>query len=503
MNAVVLLLAAVRMATPFTDGAVLQRDRAVPVWGSAAPGETVTVSFGGQTKRATADAEGAWRVDLDPLKASKEGRELVATGKDGKPVAAKDVLVGEVWMCAGQSNTDCPIWGPRPRYRDGQGSLTISMTVKPWVRLVKVPRLPLDRPAAFTRICWKRMTPEDLAPEPHVARPSAMGYCFALELANALDVPIGLLDASWGGTRIEPWTPQSGFESVEGLESERTWEFLPKEKFVNGFKVKGVGSYHQQPTALWNGMVAPLAPMAIRGMIWYQGCSNAGAPDRYCAKMHALYNGWTKEFANPDLSLYFVQLAPYAYRPGGGDLVGLQLAQAQFAAEEPHAAMAVIGDVGNVWDIHPNDKRTVARRLAAHALKRDYGYDWMEDESPTLRDWKIEDGAFRLTFDHAKQLYVYNMDKSLTTGFEVCGTNGVWRPADVQNFQVTTNRFNKPVSEGTVAGTTLVVAAKDVPEPKKLRYLHSSPWFANLYNEASLPIGPFRIGEDAPGGAAQ
>lgn len=482
--------ATLRMATPFTDGAVLQRERTVPVWGDAAPGETVTVSFGEYKGTAVADAKGVWRVELLAMKASKAGRELVATGADGKSIMAKDVLVGEVWMCAGQSNTECPVWGENPRFRDGQGALTISMTVKPYVRFVKVKRQSRDRPATFARVCWKRMVPEEMVYKPELPLPSAMGCYFALELANALDVPIGLIDTSWGGTRIEPWTPQSGFESVKDLELERTWEFLPRERFVNGFKVNGIRSYHQQPCALWNGMVASFAPMAVRGMIWYQGCNNAGEPERYCSKMHALYNGWAKEFANPDLSFYFVQLAPYK-----SDWHRIQEAQARFAAEEPHAAMSVIGDVGNIDDVHPNEKRTVAKRLAAHALKRDYGYDWVEDESPTLKDWKIEGGAFKLMFNHAKQFYVYNPDRSLTTGFEVCGADGVWKPAEIANFLETKDRSGKPIREGSVDGTTLIVVSKEVSEPKRLRYLHSAPWFANLYNEASLPMGPFHIGD--------
>ena len=162
----------------------------------------------------------------------------------------------------------------------------------------------------------------------------------------------------------------------------------------------------QLPSRLWNEMVNPFAPMAMRGMIWYQGCSNSGdvPVERYARMMHALYNGWSKKFENPSLKLYFVQLAPW----GGGCHPEFQQVQQRFAEAEPNAAMAVINDLGNLTDIHPCDKETVARRLAVHALKRDYGFTAIEDESPKLRSWRIEGDRFVMTFDHAKSFYIYN-----------------------------------------------------------------------------------------------
>ena len=177
--------------------------------------------------------------------------------------------------------------------------------------------------------------------------------------------------------------------------------------------------------------------MACRGFIWYQGCHNAGEYQRYCAKMHALYNGWAKEFQNPDLKLYFVQLAPW----GNAGIANIQMAQAKFAAEEKNAAMAVINDVGNLTDIHPNDKRTVAKRLAVHALKRDYGWDFLRDNSPTLKSWKIEGDKFILSFNDAQGWYVYNHtmgDQSV--GFELAGADGVFKPARLVNVKKVEHR---------------------------------------------------------------
>ena len=207
--------------------------------------------------------------------------------------------------------------------------------------------------------------------------------------------------------------------------------------------------------------------------------------------MHALYNGWAKEFQNPDLKLYFVQLAPW----GNAGIANIQMAQAKFAAEEKNAAMAVINDVGNLTDIHPNDKRTVAKRLAAHALKRDYGWDFLHDNSPTLKSWKVEGDKFILSFNDAQGWYVYNHtmgDQSV--GFELAGADGVFKPARLVNAKMTPHyRTKKPEFRGVVEGKDLIVAADGVKEPKKLRYLFSAPWFGGLYNEVCLPLGAFEI----------
>jgi sialate O-acetylesterase len=206
--------------------------------------------------------------------------------------------------------------------------------------------------------------------------------------------------------------------------------------------------------------------------------------------MQALYNGWATEFRNPDLSLYFVQLAPWGFK----NIALIQEAQAKFAAAEKNAAMAVINDVGNLHDIHPNDKRTVAKRLSLHALKRNYGWKHVQNESPTLKSWRIEGNKFILSFNDAESFYVYNNDFSLTTGFEICGADGVWKPAKIANFKSSVRR-GKKIFLGSVDGKDIVVAAEGVAAPKKLRYLYSAPWFGSLYGESGLPVGAFHIGE--------
>ena len=503
------VFAKIEMGTPFSDGAVLQRGMKVPVWGKVTPvpgksQRTVTVSFGGQEKTAVVEAfSGRWKVELDPMEASKESRALkvqeLAPGflfdEVRDTVEVKDVLVGEVWMCSGQSNTECPIWGENPHYRDGQGSTIIQMTVRPWVRLVRTPRLSSVKPKLDVKATWMPMTPDGLPYARGVEMPSAMGYLFALELANALDIPIGLVDSSWGGTNIDAWTPRSGYEGIDALKDIAALPTLDETAFAEARKngvyksTYGHGQWHQQPSALWNGMVAAYAPMAIRGFIWYQGCHNSGEPQRYCDKMHALYNGWAKEFTNPDLKLYFAQLAPF-----GNGWYATDLAQAKFEAEEKNAAMAIINDVGCLTDIHPNDKRTVAKRLALHALKRDYGFDWIADNSPTLKGWKIDGNKFVLSFNDAKSWYLYNTDWSVANGFEVCGTNGVWTAAAIENLQGTEDAGRQHGNcRGRITGPNLIISAKGVDKPVGLRYLYQKPWNGNLYNEFALPLGAFEI----------
>lgn len=478
--------AKVKLAAPFTDGMVLQREMPVRVWGTADAGEKVKVIFGDASVDAVADAYGKWLVELPAMKACKTGRTLAVND-----IRISDVLVGEVWMCAGQSNTDCPIWGASPRYRDGWGSMMLMTTDRPFVRLVKTPRTMALEPKLDIEVEWMKMTPALWdAYKAGKRMPSAMGYYYALELANALDVPVGIIDSSWGGTNIDTWTPRSGYKGISGLEIERDWKVVPADEWKSSMAKGPIAAAHKQTSALWYGMVAAYTPMAVRGFIWYQGCSNSGEPERYASKMQALYNGWATEFRNPDLSLYFVQLAPWGFK----NIALIQEAQAKFAAAERNAAMAVINDVGNLNDIHPNDKRTVAKRLSLHALKRNYGWKQVQNESPTLKSWKIEGNKFILSFNDADGFYVYNADRRLTTGFEVCGADGVWKPAKISNFKSSMSRGKKRYL-GPVDGKDLVIVADGVAEPKKLRYLYSEPWFGSLYSEAGLPVGAFHIGD--------
>ena len=467
---IALFLAAVIPAAPFSDHAVLQRERPVPVWGRADPGEKVSVSFAGVTKETAADAEGRWRVDLPALKASDEGRDLRINDK-----VIRDVLVGEVWMCSGQSNMEIPVVGSSPRARDRQGAMVGAMTRMPKVRFMNANDLrssPVPLAMPEKAFAWKELNFENVGGDEAF---TAIGYYFVRELHIALGIPVGIVGTYWGGTRIEPWTPKAGFDSL-----------------ANGAKLLELGVNrkdkrpHQEPMGCWNRMVEPFAPMAMRGLLWHQGCANAGESDTYCELMHALYNGWSKRFENPDLELYFCQLA--AYR---GNFYPLQLAQAKFAREEKHAAMVVTADAGNLADIHPNEKEIVARRLALLALARDYGFAF-DPESPTFVSAKAEGDAVRIVLDHAKGLYHYRPDWTDESGFEIAGADGVFKPAKIANFKPDYNskgQLRRP--NGVLVGEGILLKADGVTAPAKVRHLFKTPFLPCFFNGLNLPLGAF------------
>lgn len=464
--------AAVRLAAPFTDGAVLQRGARVPVWGTAAPGEAVRVTFAGQERTAVAGEDGRWRVDLAPMPASREGRTLAANG-----ALARDVLVGEVWLCAGQSNMGVPFWGDSPRQRERLGGALGQVLDLPLLRCAALKNGWSDAPRADGDVRWERVTPAFCLKGGF----SAVALWYGYYLQTTLKVPVGLLGAWVGATDIETWIPDCTLPPPPGRETR------------DG----------QKPSQYHNGKVAPVAPYALRGAIWYQGESNTASPEviaGYGARMRALLDGWRRVFENPRLKLYFCQVCPW-----GSPLVPLmQEEQARFARSEPDAGMAVLCDVGNLHDIHPNEKQVPGLRLALLALKRDYGFGDIVADSPELRSWRVEGGRFVLSFDHVEKWSAYDPDwrtardpaRSAEYGFEVAGADGVWRPAQIGNWRPTRGESSGLAEyRGQIDGRDLVVWSDGVKEPKRLRYLHSRPWRGFLMNEAGLPLGAFHVGD--------
>ena len=489
-------LAEIRLAAPFTDGAVLQRQRPVPVWGRVLPGSTVKVAFAGAERSAVADAEGRWRVNLPEMEACREGRTLIVSeyGKDapGKAIDAvevKDVLVGEVWFASGQSNMGFSLVG-EPHVCDRNGRLMAQKTCLPLVRFCKYGYRISDKPEEFAQhpIAWNKFTPENLK-EPK--KFSAIGFYYGVELYNALQIPVGIVGVYWGGTLIDAWTPREGLETRPDLKDVLEWPVSMKWDGKNPKSIWPHNRVRDQTSVIWNAIVNPFCPYAMRGVIWYQGESNARASGRYASQMHALYNGWSKKFENPEMKLYFVQIAPYDY--ADDNLVKMWEAQERFAREEKNSAITVINDLGNLNDVHPNEKGTVGMRLALHALKRDYGFDGIQDNSPTLKEWKIEGDTFVLSFNDAAELYMYNPDFSRNAPFEIAGEDGVFKPAKIVNLKP--GRKGAKRLRGGIDGQNIVVRADEIDKPAKLRYACSSPWKGNIYNEADLPLGAFRIGD--------
>ena len=466
-----LLVAALRLGAPFTDGMVLQRGVRVPVWGVADPKTRVAVSFAGQTAEADVGADGRWRVDLSPLEASGEGRKMTVSCGD-RTTAVSDVLVGEVWLAAGQSNMGIPFWGESPRARDRLGGAFGQIIRRPLVRIANLDGAAAKTPQRDERVSWRKVEPSFLLS----GEAKAVSTYYGLILYESLGVPVGILCAQVGATCIETWLP----EGAPTLTTQRR-----------------LNQPQQQPSRLYNGKIAPVAPYALKGVVWYQGESNVstnGIP-LYRGQLHALRDGLAKRFENSGLRFYLAQLAPW----GNALVPQMQEEQAKFAAEEPNAGLAVICDSGNLHDIHPNDKQVVALRLALLALKRDYGFDIVAD-SPTLKAWRIENGRFVMSFDNVREWSIYDPDwchfskpeNTATLGFEVAGADGVWHPARIGNLRRLEGSDHTEY-RGQIDGRELTVWSDEVAEPKRLRYLHTRPWFGRLYNEVGLPVGPFHI----------
>jgi len=456
----------VKLASIFGSSMVLQRDLPVPVWGSADDGEKVTVAFGGQTRTAQADENGRWQVKLGALEANAEGQPLTVTGKN--TIQLEDVLVGEVWICSGQSNMEWSL------SRSLNPKEEVAAANHPDLRLFNVPGhttapVPRDTCRGSWQVC-----------QPGTARGfSAVGYFFGRRLLRELKVPIGLVGSNWGGTRIEPWTTLAGFRSVPELKKIADKVAAYKEDT----KVGG-GS----PSAIYNAMVHPLAPFAMRGAIWYQGESNGNEGESYYHKTRALVEGWRQLF-NPELAFYWVQLADFR-KPnddpaGGNGWAKLREAQRKALSIE-HTGMAVIIDIGQANDIHPRNKQDVGWRLCQWALHQTYGRKDIVPSGPLYRSHRIESGAIRLSFDHVGGGLIVGKKDGLEP------TRAV-EDAKLGRFAVAGADRKWHWAEAVIDGGDVLVKSAEVPSPVAVRYAYSmNPAGANLYNKEGLPASPFR-----------
>jgi sialate O-acetylesterase len=460
---------ALRLPAVFGDNMVLQQQQRVPVWGWSHPGTEVTVRFGRQVKHTRADGSGRWMVRLGSLQASGEPADLcVEAGTNG--IVLTNILVGEVWLCSGQSNMEKPIGqqpGQRPVFNFEQ---ELAASDFPQIRIFNVhtalaaaPENDLQQSSG-----WRLCNSNSLTG----IKFSAAGYFFGREIYHRLNVPVGLVESSWGGTRIEPWTPAEGFKSVRGLA-----DFAAP--IPAAAKLKNT-----TPMAIYNAMIAPLAGFAMRGALWYQGESNCMGdhPDGavYTDKMEALIHGWRQAWDEGDFPFYYVQIAPFKYYSGkirrvpNADALP-EIWEAQDRAQRiHHTGMVVITDLtDNLNDIHPRDKQDVGKRLAMLALAKTYGQKGIVWSGPTFRRMKIEGDQVVLAFDHAEGLA--SKDGQPLTWFTIAGADGKFVSA-----------------QATITDDTVVVSAAGVPKPVAVRFAWSEVAQPDLVNGAGLPAAPFR-----------
>ena len=371
---------------------VLQRETPITLWGWDDGGQKVTVQLGSDSASSVADDSGLWMVELKPLKAGGPHKISISGSTD---ITLEDVLIGEVWLCSGQSNMEWRVsqsLNPQEEIKNGN---------HPNIRHIKFPHRPSDKPEDNIKSeGWQPATSQT------VAQFTAVGYFFGRKLQADLDVPIGLIGSNWGGTRIEPWTPPVGFKSVPALKD--IAENLDKYPTKNG----NGAINHQTPLALYNGMIHNFRHLKFRGAIWYQGESNRGEGMLYHEKMKALIQGWRTVFKNPDMPFYFVQLAPYTY--GGSELALPEIWEAQEATLAiPNTGMAVTTDISNLKDIHPKNKQDVGLRLALWALAKTYGKEDLVYSGPLYKSHKVVGTSIEISFHHTAGSLASNDGKPL------------------------------------------------------------------------------------------
>jgi len=467
--------AELKLHTLFADHMVLQADFNCPIWGTADAGEEVSVSIGGQKKTAKADADGKWSLKLDPLKAGGP-HEMTVAGKTS--VTVKDVLVGEVWVCSGQSNMEWVVSNSN-NFDEEKAAANF-----PNIRHFLVKKNPQDTPIATLSGDWKLTTPET------VGGFTAVGYFFGRELHQKLNVPVGLIHTSWGGTAAELWTSKPVLEGnpvlkpiVEGF----TKRMESYEKQLAGHKealekanaenkpAPKAPNKPMAPSCLYNGMIAPVLPYGIKGAIWYQGESNAGGAKQYQTLFPEMIKNWRKDWGQGDFPFGFVQLANYQARkeqPADSNWAELREAQTM-TLSLPKTGMAVIIDIGDAKDIHPRNKQDVGKRLALWAQSQVYGKELVYS-SPLYESMKVEGGKVRVKFKHAGTGLEAKGEK--LTGFSIAGEDKkfVWADAKLDGFD------------------SVIVSSDKVTAPVAVRYAWADNPECNLYNKEGLPASPFR-----------
>lgn len=493
----------VKLPAIFTSHMVLQQKLANPVWGTAAPGEDVTVSIGEQKLSAKAGDDGKWRVKLAPMDATSKPLTLTVEGKN--KVTIEDVLVGEVWICSGQSNMQWEV------AQSTNAELEIAAAKYPQIRFISVPQVGTQEPQADFKGAWEVCSPAS------IGKCSAVGYFFGRQLHQQLDVPVGLIDDAWGGSACEAWINRetlakdgrfneliAGWETfeknydkakadadhaaalekwkVEAAAAKEAGKLPPRAPGHPGARLTG----NARPGNIYNGVLLPTIGYGIKGAIWYQGESNAGRAYQYRDLFPLMIQSWRDEWKQGEFPFYYVQLADFlAVQPQPGESSWAELREAQTLTMDKlkNVGEAVIIDIGEADDIHPRNKVDVGNRLARWALAKDYGLK-VNHQSPRFKSLEVAaDGKAIVTFDHVGS-GLTTIESRDVKGFAVAGEDKKWYWA--------TAEINPK------ANNQVIVSCKEVPKPVAVRYGWADNPICNLFSKEDLPATPFRS-DDWPG----
>lgn len=529
-------IADVKTHAIFDHHMVLQRNSPLPIWGTADPGEEVYVHLIVKTdkgsheegKSTKAEKDGKWMVRLDPFPVGTDG-VLTVLGRDRKinpkekkgpnAVSFKDVAVGEVWLASGQSNMEWSL-AASPK---GGGPEAIKESTNPNLRMFTVSKYAVPtpqstfnpKPASEKHHHWLPSQPDN-AP-----MFSAVGYFFGRELQKALNVPVGIIHTSWGGTPAEAWTSREVLSANPDLKyytedlDQRMKTYTPEaaakqfeERLAKWEKAAATAKQDKKPvppkprmlkppgeepndaSTLYNGMIAPLLPYAVKGAIWYQGESNAGKPIEYRTLYAEMISDWRKRWGH-EFPFYCVQLAPYrAGNPDGDNWAYLREAQAIASAKVKNAGVAVITDAGDLGDIHPQKKAPAGARLALLALANVYDKK-IEFSGPAFKSISVDGSRAVLTFDHVGGGLV-------ASEFSMAGAENVGKDGKLVGFTIAgDNKVFHPAT-ATIEGDQVVVTCDQVAKPVAVRYGWKNFPVANLANKAGIPASPFRTDDWTP-----
>ena len=491
--------AEIKLPAIIGDNMVLQQKQANPIWGWDTPGTEVTVTFAGQTKTAKAGADGKWTVKLDAVPANAQPATIGIKGTNTREL--KNVLVGEVWICSGQSNMQ---WSVNASW---DADLEIATAKYPNIRLISVPQVGTQEPQQDFKGQWVECSPQTVGPF------SAVGYFYGRVLHRMLDVPVGLINNAWGGSAAEAWVRRDELEkdarfkvlmentvkTEAAMNSEKAkkdyevalakWKTQAEEAKKAGQPIprqpgspQGWLTGNARPGNIYNGVLLPTIGYGIKGAIWYQGESNAGRAYEYGSLFPFMIEHWRKEWKQGDFPFYWVQLADFmAEVPTPGDSAWAELRESQTKTQNAikNGGQAVIIDLGEANDIHPKNKRDVAERLARLALVKDYGFK-LPYRSPEYKSVAIEGNKAVVTLDTFGST-LRTVDVSEVKGFAICGEDKKWVWATAK----------------IVGRDKVEVTAAEVAKPVAVRYAWANNPVCNLLSIEGLPVTPFRT-DDFP-----